>query len=91
MNNNQPPTFRRYAMWLLIAAVWGWAIFLSLAPFGFDKPSTWGLDFEDAIASWLLMAVLLIAALIAAHMGRSSTGLLLLLAPILLGFFRFAF
>jgi hypothetical protein len=91
MESHETSNRRRFAMWLLVAAVWGWAIFLSVAPFGFDKPSRWGLDFEDAIASWLLMGILLVAALVTAHMERSSTGLLLLLAPILLGFLRIAF
>jgi hypothetical protein len=72
-------------MWLLIAAVWGWSLFLSTAPFGFDIRSKWGLDVEDQIASWLVMLVLLISAVATAHMERSSAGLLAIMVPVFLG------
>jgi hypothetical protein len=67
----------------VVAIQWCLAIFLIIAPFGFDHPSSWGLDFDDLIRLLGILAALSLVAMILAVMNKDWSALAAcLIAPI---------
>jgi hypothetical protein len=49
--------------------------FLAIAPFGFDKPSTWGLDFDDMVRIGSMFLMSSLVALFLAIRARDKTAI----------------
>jgi drug/metabolite transporter (DMT)-like permease len=73
---------RTKLMYGVIGLQWVWGILIAVVPFGFDHPSSLGLDFDDAIVAMLVFAVLCVAAVTYAVVNRNPVGLPLAVIPI---------
>jgi hypothetical protein len=65
---------------LMVLGQYGFAGLFLIVPFGFDHPSSWGLDFGHAIIALLVLAGLTLAAIGISIYERSLTGFLLAVA-----------
>jgi hypothetical protein len=88
MEPDAKPTPRSYLLRFVLACQWAVAVFLFVAPFGFDKPSQWGLDFDDFVLCGILLIGLSILAVVLAIIARSGGAIVASSAPVVFGLAR---